>query len=333
MSEVATFVMPVSQFEFNESAYECVIYCIVQCRFMAPPGQTPTATPEQIDQLADAWYAKLEGSYAASNTNGMSLEAAYAALDGLGISYIKMPEINSTSAHASDIANVKAMLAKGYPVIICGAESGFYDVGLGDIVPYTWPPSGNHCIIASGVAPSGNLLVHDMANVGHGLIPGATREYDITRMYLVSGTAVIPQWIGEDVSVQITDPVIQQYFNIVNGNCLQRKDTGVMMGSGITAFYLKYGGTGILRLPETNEIAVNAQKYPGVVYVVMEGEIIVWDPNRLLDNPPSTEGAYLMHIGSGLGQQLIAGALAQKEQALQSALQTIVTTAQQALRV
>ncbi len=141
-------------------------------------------------------------------------------------------------------------------------------------------------------------------------------------------------YLGEDVSVQITDPVIQQYFNVVNnGTCLQRKDTGVTMGSGITAFYLKYGGPGILRLPDTNEIAVDAQKYPGVVYVEMEACIIIWDPNRLLDNPPSTEGAYLMHTDSGLGQQLLGGALAQKEQALQTALQTIATTAQQALGV
>lgn len=138
---------------------------------------------------------------------------------------------------------------------------------------------------------------------------------------------------GEDSSVQITDPVIAQYFTVVNGNCLQRKDTGVTMGSGITAFYLKYGGPGILRLPETGEIAVDSIKYPGVVYVEMEGEIILWDPNRLLDNPPTTEGAYLMHIGSGLGQQLIAGALAQKEQTLQAALQTIAQAAQQALGV
>lgn len=136
-----------------------------------------------------------------------------------------------------------------------------------------------------------------------------------------------------DVSVQITDPVVAQFFNVVNGNCLQRKDTGVTMGSGITAFYLKYGGPGIFRLPDTDEIAVNAQQYPGVVYVAMEGEIIVWDPNRLLDNPPSSEGAYLAHLSSPLAQQILGGALGQKEQTLQTALQTIVNAAQQALGV
>lgn len=196
MNEVATFVSGVNQFEGGETAYACVAFSAALIFYSTAPGTSNTYTPEQVDQLADFWYAREEGDATASNTNGMGMNELHDMLNGMNLPW-KDLGVSASSQHDSDIAAVKSAIVNyGYPVMICGAETGFYDVGLGDIIPYGWTPTGNHCIVASGVAPSGNLLVRDMANVGHGLVPGSLREYDNSKMFLISATAIIPHWIG-----------------------------------------------------------------------------------------------------------------------------------------
>ena len=107
-------------------------------------------------------------------------------LQGLGLKYYPAQPT---------IAYVKAWLALGYPVMICGAESGFYDLDLGDVTPYSWTPSGNHCIVASGIASDGNLLVRDTASIAPtGVRPGP-RRYDAGKMQLISVTAIGIPWL------------------------------------------------------------------------------------------------------------------------------------------
>ena len=74
-----------------------------------------------------------------------------------------------------------------------------YDIGLGDVVPYPWTAKGNHIIVLTGVTANGNFLVRDSANCTNlydpnSLRPGP-REYQASKLQLVSATAVIPPWL------------------------------------------------------------------------------------------------------------------------------------------
>src|SRR5258708_40146865 len=80
--------------------------------------------------------------------------------------------------------------------MLCGAETGMYDIGLGDIVPYAWTPTGNHCIVVSGVDANGNFLVHDCASIAPSGVRPGPRTYDASKLQIVSATAVIPPWKG-----------------------------------------------------------------------------------------------------------------------------------------
>lgn len=191
--EVADFTN-VSQFEGGESAYECVAFSVALCHFAGQATKGPTGTPEQVDQLADQWYTKLTGSFDSSNQSGMSVEQELRMIIGVGNHY-QVLSVEPNSPHDRDIANVKGALLRGYPVIICGVETGMVDIGLGDIVPYGWTPRGNHCIVASGIAKDGNLLVRDQANVdGSGVRPGP-RTYDTRYLDLISAVVFVPTWM------------------------------------------------------------------------------------------------------------------------------------------
>src|SRR5258708_2680509 len=82
--------------------------------------------------------------------------------------------------------------------MVGGGGAGFYDMGLGDSVPYPWTPAGSHILVLTGVAVDGNFLVRDAANVtdlndSNSLRPGP-RKYDAQRLQLLSATAVVPPW-------------------------------------------------------------------------------------------------------------------------------------------
>ena len=191
--EVADF-QNVSQFEPQKSAYECVAFSVAMCRFAGQAGKGPTGSNEDIGQLAETWYAKLTGSSRADNTQGLSTAQEEQIIVGVGNRYQELP-ISANSQHDSDIANVKGALKRGYPVLLCGAETGMYDIGLGDRVPYSWTPTGSHCIVATGIASDGNLLVRDPANVDNsGPRPGP-RTYDISKLDLNSGVVFVSSWM------------------------------------------------------------------------------------------------------------------------------------------
>jgi hypothetical protein len=297
--EVATFV-EISQFEPGESAFECVAFAATLCKYMGVPDGRPAGGPEEVDRAADYWYGRLTGGIAAANTAGMSLEQLHIMLDGLGLRWRNLP-IDANSAHASDIDQVKASLGCGRPVIICGSETGFHDLALGDRVPYSWQPSGNHAIVASGIASDGNLLVRDMANVGpHGLRP-APRHYDVSAMFLISGTEIIPPWSeGEGaMSIEVTDPVVSAYFAVTSDGKWQCKQTGYIIQFGLLHFYQSYGqnafcGLTYLGLPRSDEISV--VDLPGVVKQQFERGWLIYDPAHKLDHPPGAGEVYLMHL-------------------------------------
>ena len=188
--EVSDF-LDVSQFIPGRSAYECCAYAASLVKYCGRPGQGPSGTALEASNLAQYWYGRETGSDSASNMSGMSLQQEYDMLKGMGLVY----EPLTVSVDA-----VKGAIAKGLAVLLCGAEAGMYDVDLGDIVPYSWHPSGNHCIVVSGIASDGNLLVHDTANIGSSGVRPGPREYDASKLQLVSATAVTPPWQGESMT-------------------------------------------------------------------------------------------------------------------------------------
>jgi hypothetical protein len=195
--EVADF-LDTSQFLPGRSAYECVFYAAALLKYCGEPGRGATGSAVAASNLAQYWYGREEGSTAATNTNGASLDTEYQVLQALGLQYHPL-ELHGDN-HA-DIALVKEWLSRGCPLLICGAETGMHDLALGDRVPYSWTPTGNHAIVASGIAPDGNILVHDTANVdSHGVRPGP-RIYDASKLALVSATAISLPWNTATVGV------------------------------------------------------------------------------------------------------------------------------------
>lgn len=181
-NEVADF-LDVNQFIPSRSPDECVCYTSVLIKYAGLPGHGPTGTVLEASNLAQYWYGRETGNTDASNHAGLSLSQEYAVLQGLGLHFWGL---------APTVDAIRTAIAQGVPCLLCGAETGMVDVELGDRVPFGWTPTGNHCIVVSGVAPDGNLLVHDTANVdASGKVRPGPRLYDAAKLQLVSATAVM----------------------------------------------------------------------------------------------------------------------------------------------
>jgi hypothetical protein len=187
--EIATF-RDVDQFQPAKTQFACGFFACAIMKAMAPVGQMPTQSAAEMIAEAEQWYAQYNGNNAISNTNGMTLQQLYDLIVQIGLHF----QASSTDPHV-----LRAWLALGYPVIVAGAETGFYDLALGDVVPYPWKPSGSHIIVLTGVAANGNFLVRDTANVTSLSNPNALRPgprvYDAQRMQLISATAIVPPWL------------------------------------------------------------------------------------------------------------------------------------------
>ncbi len=184
--EVGEF-QDVNQFQPGHSAYECGYFAVATVKAMNQVGKLPTQSVAEMVNEAERWYAQDHGGdNSASNTDGMSLQQLYDLLVRVGLGYQPCD---------LDLNMIRAWLKGGYPVIIAGAETGMYDIGLGDTVPYSWTPTGNHIITITGVHSDGNLLVRDTANIGPtGVRPGP-RIYHANKLQLVSATAVVLPWL------------------------------------------------------------------------------------------------------------------------------------------
>jgi hypothetical protein len=187
--EIADF-QDADQFQPGHSEFECGFFSVAIVKAMHQIGTPPLQSAGAMIAEAEQWYAEFNGNNGASNEAGMSLPQLYALLAQIGQHY---------QAIAPDIDLIRAWINIGYPIIVAGAESGMFDLGLGDIVPYPWHPSGNHMIVITGVASDGNFLVRDPANCTNlndprSLRPGP-RRYDARKLQLVSATLAIPSWL------------------------------------------------------------------------------------------------------------------------------------------
>ena len=185
VGEVAKFHQA-DQFLAGRSAYECGFYAIYVAKSMGQ--QTPTLSPQQISDLAQAAYARYDGSNSSSNMSGMSLPQLYSLLKEAGLHY---------QGTKLDLVHIQTWLRSGYPVIVAVAEPCIHDLELNDTVPYPWTPTGNHVIVLTGL-DGDNFLARDTANIiaPNTLRPGP-RRYDAGALVrgLVSATAVVPPWL------------------------------------------------------------------------------------------------------------------------------------------
>lgn len=187
--EIASF-QDVDQFQPAKTQFACGFFACAVAKSMAPVGHHPTQTASQMIAEAEQWYAQYDGDNSLSNTNGMSLQQLYKLLAQIGLRYV--PASLNTAA-------LRAWLRLGYPIIVAGAETSFYDMDMGNVVPYPWRPSGNHIIVLTGVTTDGNFLVRDTANVSNLYNPATLRpgphKYDAAKMRLISATVIVPPWL------------------------------------------------------------------------------------------------------------------------------------------
>jgi hypothetical protein len=210
-------------------------------------------------------------------------------LKGLGLAYEPL---------TASVDAVKAALTQGRPVLFCATEQGMHDLALGDAVPYSWPPSGNHAIVVSGVAPDGNLLVHDCASIAPGGVRPGPRTYDASKLQPVSATAIIPAWLAEeDMSIDINSPGVSTYFTEADdGKHWTCKQTGKVLQYGVLNFYKQQGGLQRLGLPVSNEIPMDAN---GNTRQHFERGAVFYDPQHKYDSPPGAGSVYYAHVYSG----------------------------------
>lgn len=187
--EVATF-LDVDQFQPARTQFACGFFACALVKAMAPAGHRPLQSAQEVIAEAEQWYAQYDGDNSIDNSDGMSLQQLYDLLVQIGLHF---------QATILDKEMLRAWLRLGYPVIVAGVESSFFDMALGDTVPYPWRPSGNHIIVLSGVTSDGNFLTRDTANVTNLYDPNSLRPgprvYDAARMQLVSATVVVPSWL------------------------------------------------------------------------------------------------------------------------------------------
>ena len=106
---------------------------------------------------------------------------------------------------------------------------------------------------------------------------------------------------GELHMLTLADPM-GQFFADLGGSRWHCKDTSVDLSFGHLEYYRRYEG--IFGLPLTNELYLS--QLPGTAIVVYERAIAIYDPDHKVDNQPGAGSVYLMHINSGVGQQIVA---------------------------
>jgi len=121
--------------------------------------------------------------------------------------------------------------------------------------------------------------------------------------------------------LELTDPAIQNYFTDGGNGAWKCKTNGVILFGANLTFYRSNGGPALFGLPLANEIYL--PQYPNTAIVLCERVLIVYDPARKIDNPPIEGQCYLLHIDSGVGQQLLAQQASSTIQQLTEKIQQI----------
>lgn len=211
--------LQVSQFQPAHSEFECGAFAVA-----LNMRSTNAGTPNGYDvgnliKWAEAEYAAVTGSNGPSNTSGVSIPDMWRMIKDTQsdpnpashLNWWDITSINSGSAQDHDIAEIKAALEHGYPVIATVSEQSVFDLDLGRN-PYWWGPSGNHIITYVGIAGDGNLLAVDPANVIEGdgnlqtpkQVQPWPRRYDIKRLANQWCTIVRHNWLPP---IQSGDPL------------------------------------------------------------------------------------------------------------------------------
>ncbi|GAC1620387.1 MAG: hypothetical protein NVS4B9_11340 [Ktedonobacteraceae bacterium] len=107
---------------------------------------------------------------------------------------------------------------------------------------------------------------------------------------------------GENTVLNLDDPVVSQFFTDGGNGAWKCKNGIILLGANLT-FYRTYGGPALLGLPLSNEIYL--PEYPKTAIVPCERALIVYDPDHKIDHPLLPGPCYLLHIDSGVGQNLI----------------------------
>lgn len=202
-----------SQFEAGETEFACGFFAGSVLKYATPPNVPNTGSWEDVDQFADAEYDTAYGSHDASQGGGISVPALHTVFNDGGLNYQDIGAISPGSPQSADIANIKAALRAGYPVVATIAEASVRDL-TGDIPvgnPYGWNPSClTHTTVYVGIASDGNLLVWDYANIvgsphGDNSVRSLPREYDINSITNLFATVV--QVVGDDADNPWLKPI------------------------------------------------------------------------------------------------------------------------------
>ena len=214
--EVANF-LNATQFVTGHSEYACGPFAVAHVKFTTGPNVDNRLDVHQLQNWAFHEYSAWIGPDNPSDTMGSSIDNMHHFYSDAGLSYWEMP-ISANSDHNQDIARIKAALSAGYIVVATVTEASVFDVGLGKN-PYWWGPSGNHVIVYSGTARSGNLLVEDTANVlgalqGNNWTQPGPREYLIANLDNSYGAILQSPWLKKAPN---NDPLTwPQGFNAQN---------------------------------------------------------------------------------------------------------------------
>jgi hypothetical protein len=285
-----------TQFGPDGNTSKCGYFSAADAAGSAAPGGQPW-TADAVTASANQHYEQF------GEPDGMTQATLHTDLATYGITG---KDINP------DWITIKSNLNAGYPVIICLPETQVFDKAIGGS-PYPWNSTGfDHIILLTGIAPDGNVLVRDSANItAPNTIRSGPRTYIIANMSPYWATAVTPAWkIQEEEDMpaaSFTDATMRNYF-VADGARWKCKNNGMYMGGAIAAWYARYGGVAVFGLPISNE---DSTTIPGVIIQRLErGGVVVYDPKRLLDRPPTNEPCYLIHIDPGSkGQAILAQSL------------------------
>lgn len=200
--------LPVTEFQPNHSEFECGAFAVSLNLRATNSSVTNTLDPSGVITWAENEYRKTTGSNDPSNTAGASIGDMHTMLKDTQtdprnpLHWWDIASISPGSVQEHDIAEIKAALEHGYPVIATVPESSVFDLDLGRN-PYWWGPTGNHILTYVGIAHDGNLLVVDPANVIEGdgnlqtpkSVQPWPRRYDITRIANQWATIIKPAWL------------------------------------------------------------------------------------------------------------------------------------------
>lgn len=200
--------LPVSQFQPGYSEFECGAYAVALNQRATGPQTINTNSSDNLVSYAEQLYKLTTGSNGPSNSLGSSVDDMHTMLKNTqsyaspGLHWWDITSIGPSSQQTNDISQIKAALQHGYPVIATVTEQSVFDLDL-QRNPYWWGASGNHILTWVGIAPDGNLLAVDPANVIQGdgnlqtpkTVQPWPRRYDITKIANQWATIVQLSWL------------------------------------------------------------------------------------------------------------------------------------------